>query len=90
MRYLEEMLRIVYHDFQKAFDTVLHKRLMVKLWEQKCIAYYLLRLICERKNPEEYQCKMLLCYSGDRGLELFNSWTLSPVGKKVITNYWKN
>ena len=22
---------------------------------------------------------MLLCYSGDRGLELFNSWTLSPV-----------
>ena len=42
--------------------------------------YYFLRLLCEK--TEEYQCKMLLCYSSDRGLELFNSWTLSPVEKK--------
>ena len=33
---------------------------------------------------------MLLCYSGDRGLELFNSGTLSPAEKKVLTDYWKN
>ena len=43
--------------------------------------YYFLKLYFVKKT-EEYQCKMLLCYSGDRGLELFNSWTLLPVEKK--------
>ena len=50
-----------------------------KLWKQKCILLFE-TLLCEK--TEEYQCKMLLCYSGDRGLELFNSWTFSAVEKK--------
>ena len=59
-----------------------------KLWKQKCILLFE-TLLCEK--TEEYQCKMLLCYSlSDRGLELFNSWTFSAVEKKVLTNYWKN
>ena len=35
--------------------------------------YYCLTHYFVEKNPEEYQCKLLLCYSGDICLELLNS-----------------
>ena len=58
-----------------------------KLWKQKCNLIFD-TILCEKS--EEYKCKMLLCYSGDRGLELFNSWTLTTAEQKKLLNYWQN
>ena len=33
---------------------------------------------------------MLLCFAGDRGLELYNSWNLSVDKQKKLVNYWTN
>ena len=58
-----------------------------KLWKQKCNLIFD-TILCEKS--EEYKCKMLLCYSGDRGLELFNSWTLTAAEQKKLLHYWQN
>ena len=58
-----------------------------KLWKQKCNLIFD-TILCEKS--EENKCKMLLCYSGDPGLELFNSWTLTTAEQKKLSNYWQN
>ena len=61
-----------------------------KLWKQKFILLF--DTVLSEKN-EEYRCKMLLCFTGDRGLELnrfHNSWNLSVDEQKQLVNYWTN
>ena len=40
------------------------------------------------KVEEKIQCKYLLYCSGERGLELFNSWGLPTDEEKHLTSYW--
>ena len=40
------------------------------------------------KLEEPIQCKYLLYWSGERGLELFNSWDLSEDEQKILRNYF--
>ena len=56
-------------------------------WQQKCNLLFDTVL---REKSEEYKCKLLLCYYGDRELELFNSWTLTTAQHKILKNYWDN
>ena len=37
---------------------------------------------------ENIQCKYHLYWSGDRGLELFNSWCLTTDDEKHLASYW--
>ena len=41
------------------------------------------------KIDEEIKCKHLLHWSGEQGIELFNSWDLSADGPKKLDNYWE-
>ena len=38
---------------------------------------------------EEIKCKHLLYWSGEQGIELFNSWDLSSDEQKKQDNYWE-
>jgi hypothetical protein len=39
-------------------------------------------------EDEAIQCKYLLIWAGDRGLDLYNSWALDADQQKVLQNYW--
>ena len=39
---------------------------------------------------EETKCKHLLYWSGECGIELFNSWDLGTEEQKKLENYWEN
>ena len=39
------------------------------------------------KIDEEIKCKHLLHWSGEQGIELFNSWDLSADKQKNLDNY---
>ena len=41
------------------------------------------------KIDEEIKCKHLLHWSGEQGIELFNSWDLSADKQKNLDNYWE-
>ena len=41
------------------------------------------------KNGEEIKCKHLFYWSGEQGIELFNSWDLSADELKKLDNYWE-
>ena len=41
------------------------------------------------KIDEEIKCKHLLYWSGEQGIELFNSCDLSADEKKKLDNYWE-
>ena len=41
------------------------------------------------KTDEEIKCKHLLYWSGEQGIELFNSWDLSADKQKKLDNYWE-
>ena len=41
------------------------------------------------KFDEEIKCKHLLYWSGEHGIELFNSWDLSANEQKNLDNYWE-
>lgn len=41
------------------------------------------------KIDEEIKCKHLLYWSGEQGIELFNSWDLSADEQKKLDNYWE-
>ena len=56
-----------------------------KLWKQQCELLFSGPLV---KLKEPIQCKYLLYWSGERGLELFNSWDLSEDEQKVLRNYF--
>ena len=56
-----------------------------KLWKQQCELLFSGPLV---KLEEPIQCKYLLYWSGERGLELFNSWDLSEDEQKILRNYF--
>lgn len=37
---------------------------------------------------EEIKCKHPLCWSGEHGIELFNSWNMFAEEQKQLANYW--
>ena len=37
------------------------------------------------KDEEEIKCKDLLCWSGEHGIELFNSWDMSAEEQNPVT-----
>ncbi|CAH3039830.1 unnamed protein product [Porites evermanni] len=41
------------------------------------------------KIDEEIKCKHLLYWSGEQGIEVFNSWDLSADDQKQLDNYWE-
>ena len=41
------------------------------------------------ETSEEIKCKYLLIWSGDFGLDLYNSWGFSETESKKLVNYWK-
>ena len=55
-----------------------------KLWKQQCELLFSGPLV---KLEEAIQCKYLLYRSGERGLELFNSWDLLEDEQKVLRKY---
>ena len=57
-----------------------------KMWKHRC------ELLFTRpmgKIDEEIKCKHLLYWSGELGIELFNSWDLSAEQQKKLKNYWE-
>ena len=42
-----------------------------------------------KQRTEEQKCKYLLLWTGDYGLDLFNTWTLSEEEKNKLAEYWK-
>ena len=57
-----------------------------KMWKQRC---ELLSTGPIAKIDEEIKCKHLLYWSGEQGIELFNSWDLSADDQKQLDNYWE-
>ena len=57
-----------------------------KLWKQQCELLFSGPLV---KLEEPIQCKYLLYWSGERGLELCNSWDLSEDEQKILRNYFE-
>lgn len=57
-----------------------------KLWKQQCELLFTGPLV---KIDEAILCKYLLYWSGERGIELFNSWDLSDGDAKVLKSYWE-
>ena len=57
-----------------------------KMWKQRCELLFTGPMA---KIDEEIQCKHLLYWAGEHGLELFNSWGLSADEQKKLENYWK-
>lgn len=57
-----------------------------KIWKQQCELLFSGPLL---KLDETIQCKYLLYWSGERGLDLFNSWGLSEEEEKKLVNYFK-
>ncbi|KXJ08987.1 hypothetical protein AC249_AIPGENE17533 [Exaiptasia diaphana] len=58
-----------------------------KLWKQQCELLFTGPLV---KVEEKIQCKYLMYWAGERGLELFNSWGLSADAEKSLKSYWTN
>ena len=56
-----------------------------KMWKQRCELLFTGPMA---KMEEEIQCKHLLYWSGEHGIELFNSWGLSADDQKKLQNYW--
>ena len=56
-----------------------------KMWKQRCELLFTGPMA---KIDEEIQCKHLLYWAGEHGLELFNSWGLSADEQKKLENYW--
>ena len=56
-----------------------------KLWKQRCELLFKGPLI---KIEEKVLCSYLLFWSGERGLELFNSWNLQQKDTEVLESYW--
>lgn len=57
-----------------------------KMRKQRCKLLFTGTMV---KIEEEIQCKHLLCWSGEHGRELFNSWDLSADDQKKLKNYWE-
>lgn len=57
-----------------------------KMWKQRCELLFTGPMV---KIDEEVQCKHLLYWSGEHGMELFNSWYLSADDQKKLKNYWE-
>ncbi|CAB4020756.1 Retrovirus-related Pol poly from transposon, partial [Paramuricea clavata] len=57
-----------------------------KMWKQR---WELLLTGPMATMSEEVKCKHLLYWSGERGMELFNSWDLSAEDQKKLVNYWE-
>ena len=57
-----------------------------KMWKQRCELLFTGPM---GKIDEEVKCKHLLYWSGERGIELFNSWDLSAEQEKKLDNYWE-
>lgn len=57
-----------------------------KMWKQRCELLFTGPMV---KIDEEIQCKHLLYWSGEHGMELFNSWDLSADDQKKLKNYWE-
>lgn len=56
-----------------------------KRFRQKC------ELLFEgplKSRDEEQKCKYLLLWSGDYGLDLFNTWNFTPEKQKNLSEYW--
>jgi hypothetical protein len=56
-----------------------------KIWKQQCELLFSGPLV---KLEEPIRCKYLLYWSGERGLDLFNSWGLSEEQQKCLANYF--
>lgn len=54
-----------------------------KMWKQRCELLFTGPMV---KIDEEVQCKHLLYWSGEHGMELFNSWDLSADDQKKLKN----
>ena len=52
-----------------------------KMWKQICELLFTGPMV---KIDEEVQCKHLLYWSGEHGMELFNSWDLSADDQKKL------
>ena len=57
-----------------------------KMWKQRCELLFTGPMA---KIDEEIKCKHLLHWSGEQGIELFNSWDLSADEPKKLDNYWE-
>ena len=56
-----------------------------KMWKQRCELLFTGPMV----KIDEVQCKHLLYWSGEHGMELFNSWDLSADDQKKLKNYWE-
>jgi hypothetical protein len=56
-------------------------------WRQKCEMIFDGPL---KDTEEAVKCKYLLIWAGDRGLDLYNSWTRNDDQQKELVNYWTN
>lgn len=57
-----------------------------KMWTQRCELLFTGPMA---KIEKEIQCKHLLYWSGEHGMELFNSWDLSADEQKKLENHWQ-
>ena len=57
-----------------------------KMWKQRCELLFTGPMA---KIDDEIKCEHLLYWSGERGIELFNSWDLSAYEQKKLDSYWE-
>ena len=57
-----------------------------KMWKQRCELLFTGPMV---KIDDKVLCEHLLYWSGEHGMELFNSWDLSEDDQKKLKNYWE-
>ena len=67
-----------------SMDENLYSRF--KMWKQRCELLFTRPIA---KIDEEIKCKHLLYWSGEQGIELFNSWDLFSDGEKKLDGHWE-
>ncbi|PFX17897.1 Retrovirus-related Pol polyprotein from transposon 17.6 [Stylophora pistillata] len=72
------------HDGHVLYE--LYTKSQFKMWKQRCELLFTGPMA---KIDEEIKCKHLLYWSGEQGIELFNSWHLSADEQKKLDNYWE-
>ena len=56
-----------------------------KIWKQRCQILFTGPM---SKVAEDIQCKYLLYWAGERGLDLFNSWSVNDDEQQLLATYW--